>query len=91
MVVILCDSFYDAEDAYRSYVDFLELYDPWLIAKTYDVCNCILTTEDIYYIFVDARVQTISKWSFDPSRNDFVDEGTFFDNLYKQYQLDCFI
>lgn len=91
MVIVLCDSFQDAEDGYDCYVSFLENYDPWMIAETYDACNCVLTTEDIYYIFVDARVQSISKWSFDLTKHDLVDEGTFFNNLLEQYELDCFV
>lgn len=88
MVVVLCDTFQAAQDAYDCYVSFLESYDPFLIAKTYDSCNCVLTTEDIYYIFVVYWIQSCSKWAFDPAKNDFVDEGTFFDNLHEQYQLD---
>lgn len=90
MVVILCDSFYDAVDAYDLFVEFLELYDPWLLVDANNACNSVLTTEDIYYIFVDYRVQQIPKWSFDPAKHDFVDEGTFFDDLYKWYQLETF-
>lgn len=87
MVVVLCDSFQDAEDAYDCYVSFLENYNPWMIAETRDACNCIMTTENIYYIFVDYRAQSY----FDPYKNDIVDEGTFFDNLHEQYQLDVFV
>lgn len=86
MVVVLCNSMFDAEDAYDCYIAFLEEYDPWMIAKEYPACNCVLTTEDIYYIFVDYRLQDFPDLRFDPTKNDVVDEGTFFHNLSEQYR-----
>lgn len=56
LVVILCDSYYEAEQAYDIFKDWLERHESWTIQRCYDCDNGITTRDGFAYIFIDARM-----------------------------------
>lgn len=83
MIVILCDSFRDANEAYDIFVSVLERNEPWNIRKSYNESLCIETEEDLRYIFVDWRMKEVFK-NVTP---DFLDEEEFFEDLEKYFEV----
>ena len=87
MVVIICDSFNDACDAYDCFVSFIEDACPFMIGESIAACNYIIVNER-RCIFVDYKSQTIPSLAFDPVKNVILDQGKFFDELYKSFYID---
>lgn len=75
MIVILCNSFEEAMDAYDMFLSFLEEFEPFSIRKTYRVCYCVETDDDLRYIFTDYRMEKI----FDSP--DKIDVDRFFEGI----------
>lgn len=82
MIVVLCDSFKDAQDAYDIYVSVLEECEPYSIKQTYNAAYCVETDDDLRYIFIDRRLKMLFR-KFD--RPDEIDVTDFFDNVDRQY------
>lgn len=55
MIIILCDSYQDAKDAYDIFMDYLEHYEPWEIRVIYKNCLCVETWDDLRYLFIYYR------------------------------------
>lgn len=51
-IVVLCDTYQDASDAFDCFVDYMEYLEPWEIRKAFGYCNCIELEEDLRYLFV---------------------------------------
>lgn len=82
MIVILCNSFEDAQDAYEDFIAFLELYEPLAIKKRFDPAYCVETDDDLRYIFVDYRFEKLFL-NFDTP--DYVDAEEFFEGIDEYY------
>lgn len=81
MIVILCETFQAAIDAFEEYLSFLYDNDPWCIKKIFEHCNCVETDEDLRYIFIDQRFKSI----FEGMRPDIIFESDFFDGIHEYY------
>lgn len=77
MIVILCESFYDAQIAFDAFMDYIEHISPWNIYKVWEQCYCVETDENLRYIFVDYRYGD----KFRHMRPDFIGVKVFFDLL----------
>lgn len=75
MIVILCNSFDDAKDAYDELVEFLNTYEPWHIKETYNASYCVETDDDLRYIFIDFRLKGLFP------KDDQIDVSKFFEGL----------
>lgn len=84
MIVILCDSFTDAQEAYDIFVNYLEEMIPFCIRRTYKHCCCVETDDDLRYIFIDHRFVKIFR-SITP---DILDIDEFFDGIPGFYESD---
>lgn len=82
MIVILCNSFEDAKDAYDCFVTFLENYEPFSIKRTFNASYCVETDDDLRYIFVDYRFEKLFQ-QFDTP--DYVDMEEFFEGIDEYY------
>lgn len=87
MIVILCDSWQDAMDAYNCFLDFLEQNEPDHIDHCDSYGYYIQTDDDIRYIFTDYRWES----TFEKIMGvEFVNSDQFFDGIYdfyfRQYQ-----
>lgn len=82
MIVVLCNSFKEAQDAFADFMDFLETYEPLAISKVFEYSYCVETDDDLRYIFVDYRFENMFK-KFD--RSDYVDKDEFFEGLDEYY------
>ena len=76
MIVVLCDTFDDAIDAFDIFVSYLEEHDPWCIRKVYEPSSCVETDDDLRYIFVDFRMAKYFKFT-----DDIYGVDEFFDRL----------
>ena len=59
LVVILCDSYEECEQAYEIFKDWLEKHESWTIARCYDCDNGILTNDGYGYVFIDYRMANL--------------------------------
>lgn len=82
MVLVLCDSFEDAQNGFGCFLDFLETYEPFSISKVFEFSYCVETDDDFRYIFIDRRMRKLF-YSFD--RPDEVELDDFFDGIDKYY------
>lgn len=74
MIVILCETFYEAQEAFYHFLSYIAEYGSAQIKHKWEYCNCVETDEDLRYIFVDQRYG--DKFSrMDP---DIVGEKCFF-------------
>lgn len=78
MIVILCNSFQDAKDAFDIFMQFLEDYEPFSIQKELKSSYAVETDEDLRYIFVDYRMEHL----FDKMTPDILWVDEFFEGLY---------
>lgn len=81
MIIVLCDSFQTAQNAYNYFVTFLEKNEPFSIKKTYNAAYCIETDDDLRYVFVDHRMRNI----FRDMTPDYIDMVEFFEGLDSYY------
>lgn len=82
MIVILCNSFEEAQDGYDMFVSFLEENEPWYIRTTYDASYCVETDDDLRYIFVDYRFEALFKTFDNP---DVIEMDEFFEGISDLY------
>lgn len=85
MIIILCDSWKDACDAYDCFLVFLEINEPFAIRKEFHYCNCVETFDDLRYIFIDYRVAKI----FRDMKPDVIDVHDFFEGI--EYYYDDYV
>lgn len=83
MIVVLCDSFEDAQDGYDIFVSFLEDIDPFLIKKTCNASYCVETDDDLRYIFVDYRFRPLFQKFEEPV--DEIDLDRFLNDIEEIY------
>lgn len=84
MIVILCNSWQDAKDAYDCFIDFLERCVSYCIRKTYNSSCCIETDDDLRYIFVDHRFKNLF---YKIDKPDTLDVVEFFEGIEDFYGL----
>ncbi len=81
MIVVLCESFQDAQDAFDIFVQFLEEVEPFSILEVYENCLCVDTDDDLRYVFVDYHLEH----EFDKLTLDILDADEFFEGLEDYY------
>lgn len=81
MIVVLCNSFREAQDAFADFMDFLEKNEPLSITNVFEYSYCV-EIDHLRYIFVDYRFGNMFK-KFD--RQDCVDKDEFFEGLDEYY------
>lgn len=81
MIVVLCDSFEQAVDAYECFVGYLEANMPWCILNIWNASQCVETDENLRYIFVDRRFGGL----FWKTRPDIIGVQEFFKNMEELY------
>lgn len=75
MIVVLCNSFEEAQFSYDIFVEFLYENHPWNIKHCYDAAYCVEADDDLKYVFVDYRFEHL----FD--RSDVIDVDEFFEGI----------
>ena len=80
MIVILCDSFDDAKEAFEIFLEYLN-WECYVIKQNFEACYCVETDDDLRYIFIDYRMRNI----FKDMTPDFLDVEEFFENLPNYY------
>ena len=86
MIVILCSSWKKACTAFQRFLKFLQESEPWTIVMVNNPLKCIKTDDDLYYIFVDYRMDFV----FQKISPDIVDVEEFFEGINEYYHLDVF-
>ena len=84
MVVVLCDSYRAASDAFSVFMRILSYYDPWTIRVVNEAALYVETDEDLRYIFCDYRMSKL----FEDSTLDILEESEFFEGLEECYGLE---
>lgn len=80
MIVILCDSFQDAQDSYWLFLEYIEETMPsYSIIRAIDAALLIDTDDDIRYMFVSWRYQGSL---FEDQNVEFIEKEVFFEDLY---------
>lgn len=83
MIVILCNSFKEAQNDFNSFMDFLNTFEPFSISKVFEHSYCVETDDDLRYIFVDYRFKSLAS-KFDDVI-DYVDSDEFFEGIEEYY------
>lgn len=82
LIVVLCNSFDDAEESFAKFMDFLETYEHLSIFKVFEYSYCVETDDNIKYIFVDYRFENL----FIAFENvDILYSDEFFDGIDEYY------
>lgn len=81
MIVILCDSFQDAQDSFDIFVQFLEEIEPFSIREVFEQCLCVDTDDDLRYVFIDYHLVN----EFNKMTPDILDANEFFEDLEEYY------
>jgi hypothetical protein len=55
MVVVLCESYYKAKEAFKQYLTFMLENEPFAVREVYDASLCLERDDDLRFIFVDYR------------------------------------
>ena len=87
MIVILCESFKDAKEAFDIWLRILSWENPRSIRTIYKNSCCVETDDDLRYIFVDQRMRSV----FDKMRPDILTAEKFFDgvmDIYEEYRYE---
>lgn len=79
MIVILCNSFYEAIDSFDIFMEFLNENTPWSIKRVFESSYCVETDDDLKYVFVDYRFESL----FDKA--DCIDVDQFFEGIGEYY------
>lgn len=77
MIVILCDTFYDACDAFLVFWEYAEFGLGENITNVWESENCLETDDNLRYIFVDHRYQDV----FQKMTPDVIEVEEFFEGL----------
>ncbi len=83
MIVVLCNSFEEAQDAFARFMDFLEKFDPLSITNVFEYSYAVETDKDFRYIFVDYRFKLLAS-KFDRVV-DFIDYDEFFEDIDEMF------
>ena len=84
VVIVMCDTWKDAQRAYKIYQELLDDNEPpSFIVERNDYCCCLQTDEDIRYIFVDRRMAK----QFNQNLNDFIDVDMFLYEMNDYYTI----
>lgn len=87
MIIVMCDSWQSAQDAYKYFIDFLLEHDRYSILDRNDCCLTVRTIEDIRYIFVDENMFEVYhlavEFKNDCRDAEFIEEGNFFNELHQ--------
>lgn len=75
MIVVLCNSFEEAQFSYDIFVEFLDENHPWNIKCRHDAAYCVETDDDLKYVFVDYRFEHLF------NKSDVIDVNTFFEGI----------
>lgn len=86
MIIILCDSWIDATDAFNMFCSFLERYEPFMIQLDDRNSLRVITDDDLVYIFIDYRFKDVVA----DERTDVIEVDEFFEDLYSHYDADIF-
>ena len=81
MILILCDNFQEASDAFDVFCYFCEQYEPFMLRETDSYSLRCVTDDDLTYIFADERYGKIFDWK----NCDITDPETFFSELFSRY------
>ena len=81
MILILCNSYEDAEDAFNIFMDFLEDTNPWSILKVWEPCLCVETEDNLRYFFTDYRMKN----ELLPLNPDIQNVEEFFEGVNRVY------
>ena len=82
MIVIFCNSFTEAQDAYDLFIDFLEENNPLCILETDPYMLTIHTDDDLLYVFIDYKLLDL----FERLTPDILDVDTFFYDWETYYE-----
>lgn len=77
MILILCDSFQAAKEAFNLFIRWVEEYYLWDVLEIFSHCFCIETDENLRYMFIDRRMKKV----FDHLHPDIVEEKDFFHDI----------
>ncbi len=83
MIVVLCNSFQEAQDGFDIFMDFLETYKPFSISRVFEHSYCVETDDDLRYIFVDYRFKNLAR-SFDDAI-DYAELDEFLEGIDTYY------
>ena len=81
MIIILCDDFGEAQNAFNIFHEFLEKYEPTSIIRVDPYSLRVLTDDDLIYTFIDYRMVGI----FKGITEDVMEEDEFFEDLFLNY------
>lgn len=77
MIVVLCDGFQEALDAFDCFIQFLEEEEPWSIRKINEFALRVETEYDLTYIFTDYHYAG----AFEEKTLDILDATVFFEGI----------
>lgn len=81
MIVVLCETFEDAKEAFGIFLNYLN-WECYPIKQNFEACYCVETDEDLRYIFIDYRMKNI----FKDITTDFLDVEEFLDD-FRSYDM----
>lgn len=81
MILILCNSFLDAKDAFDSFVDYMEHNEPWDLREVFPSGNLVITDDDLRYIFIHRGYLP----EIDTRTADLIDVDEFFNDIIDRY------
>ena len=88
MIIILCDNWVDASDAFDLFCAFLERYEPFMVTESDRYSLRVISDDDLIYIFVDYRFKEVFKEDYDSA--DIIEVNEFFEDMYSHYDADIF-
>lgn len=74
MIVVLCETFEEAQLSYHVYLDYLSEVMPWVIKRIFGKCFCVETDDNLRYIFIHKGFSSV----FEKLNPDFIDRDDFF-------------
>lgn len=74
MIVVLCESFQHATD---TFLYFLGMLEDWTIKQVFLCSNCVETDDDLRYIFIDERYESL----FEDKTDDIMYYEDFLDGM----------
>ena len=86
MIVILCDGYRDASDAFDIFRSFCERYEPFMLTLIDGYSLRCVSDDDLIYIFIDYRFKDVLAGE----DTDVIDVDEFFEDLYSHYDADVF-
>lgn len=86
MIIVVCNSYQDACDAFDIFSSFCERYEPFMLVETDKYSLRCVADDDLIYIFIDYRF----KDALNVSKADVIEVDEFFEDLYSHYDADIF-